>query len=235
MSRDVFTLEEARAILAREGRADQAAILQGGTETPFEVQSITLALDTARLSTDPFPIGFPHRSILIQTATDSSVYVNYRPNTQDSVQSSIKLDLNSSLVFPRSLAKGFLDWPAQAGKSITLIFMVSGELRTGKNVSLQGGTVSIGEGTTCVTSAKASVATGAGAILLAQNANRLVATIQNQGGSSIYVGDSTVTIPTGANPGIEIPPGGYFTWKNAAALYATASAANASIAILTEA
>lgn len=197
---------------------DRANIFEGNTQKPFNFQTVTLDLTTAVLETAPKIFNFPFKCLYVVATTDSSVAISFKPNTQDSYQSALPLGQNDSLEFPDPLSSGVFYWAAQAGKTITLVFMVNGVIRPGKLVSVTSGGLVVSEGTSFTTSVVTLVALTAG-IVAAANSSRTVSTIQNNTGSPIWLGPSTVTNGAGTL-GIEVAPGASFQWKNTAVLYA---------------
>lgn len=231
MAEVTMTSEIAKAILMDMKLQRRAEIFDGTTVNPFEVQSLTLDLSTARLSTDPLLIGFPFRSLFMRSATDNSVAVTFRPQTRDSFQSGVDLKLNDSLDFDIQQSGGYLSWAAQSGKSITIVFFVNARFVSGSQVSQTAGGVAIVDGssfTRTVTTLAAATATS----ILSTDTTRKISNIQNNTGASIFVGDSTIT-GSGATVGYEVAAGSTFQWRNTAQLYAY-SVAGGPILLLTE-
>lgn len=201
-------------------KPDETGIYASSVGVQNEVRSITLTLNTAVLSTAPFAIGFPFRSLYVVGATDSNVLVNLKLATQDSFQDSIPLQLNTSYVLPFSTNKAFLHWTAQTSKTITILFFVHGEFSTNSVQVVQSGGVRITDGSAVAEQAVATVTTTA-AQLFASDTTRIKMMISNFGGTSIFIGGtSSVTDDAGGFPGIEIAPGGSYAWENTAACYA---------------
>lgn len=217
-------LDSARAL-------DEAAIFEGNTQKPFGIQSVTLDLSSEKLETSPYKINFPFKAIYIQDTTDSNVGISFKPNTQDSFQSPIILGQNDCLNFDEPLSGGNFFWDAQASKTITIVFLVNGEIRSGKLVSVTSGGLVISEGTSFST----SVVTLVGAtptVVASSDSTRTVSTIQNNSAAPIWVGGSSVS-STGANLGIQVGIGQSIQWKNTAALYAY-SAAGGDVLVMNE-
>lgn len=212
---------------------DMAALYASSVGNNQEARVVTIDCTTAKLSTDPYVIGFPFRSFVVISATDSNVTVNLKLSTQDSYQDSIPLKKGTALTLPYPIGKGFIDFTAQAAKSITILFLVTGEFRTNILDLVNSGGVTISQGSTVATSTVSTV-TSTAAALLALDTARKNTTIQNQGSIPIFIGGATVTVSTGASPGIQIDPGVSLEWKNTAALYAVATGTNANIAVMAE-
>lgn len=196
----------------------KAELFSDTVVNPFEIQTMTLTLTTARDENLPLRIGFPFKSVFVREATDGTVKVKIRPTTQDSYQSGVNLKLNDSLILQRQVSEAFISWDAQSGKTIELVFFVSSEFKSGSQVSQNAGGVSISDGT-AFTTARTALTAATATSVLASDSTRKKGTIQNTTGASIWVGDSTVT-NSGATMGLEIPTGGVFYWSNTAALYA---------------
>lgn len=232
MSGDVtMTAQVAKAILQEMNLQRRAEIFDGTTKSLFEIQTMTLDLSTAQLSTNPLRIGFPFKSLFIRSATDGTVSVTLRPLTADSYQSGVDLKLNDSLDFDQQQASGFLSWSAQSGKSVTIVFFVNASFKSGSQVSQTAGGVAIVDGssfTRSVTTLAAATATS----ILSSDTTRKMCSIQNNTGASLYVGNSTIT-NTGSTIGYEVAAGATFQWRNTAQLYAY-SVAGGSILLLSE-
>jgi hypothetical protein len=210
-------LDFAKSLLDRAGELGQAQILEGSTQAPLSIIPLTLALDTARLSSDPYKIGFPFKSIYVSAATDATTSVNFKPVTRDEVQGAIPLTLKDAHSFQKMINQGFLYWSAQPGKTITLMLLVDSEFRSGSQINLTAGGVSVTEGSSStLVSVNLSAATAA--IIVPQNVSRFASTIQNQTGGDLWIGDSTVT-NAGATQGIKIANGDSVNWRNTGALY----------------
>lgn len=215
---DILTPDIASAILSAAREKQQAAIFEGNTQKPFGIQAVTLDLSTARDASNPFKIGFPFKSVYVSTATDVYANVNMQPNSNDSFQSSLPLKQNDSWVREFPVSQAFLWWAAQSGKSITLLFFVDSEFRSGSQVSVTGGGVSIVEGSTLSTT-RVDLTASTATLVLAADSTRKCSTIQNNTGAEVWFGGSSVS-STGAGLGYLVPAGATFTFKNTGALYA---------------
>lgn len=216
--KEVINNQSAELALAPQRAIDQARIYEGGTQKPFGLQSIVLDLSADQLVTNPFKVSFPFKSLYIMDASDPNAYVYFKPETDNTYQSAVKLQLKDILNAGFPIAGGNFYWDAQSGKSITVIFSVEMEFRSGSQVQNTTGGVTLADGTgftTTVTTLAAASATAA----LAQSFTRKVATIQNNSGASIWVGPSTVTNGS-TTLGFEIGAGQSFQWRNSQALYA---------------
>lgn len=210
----VFTKDEMEQILGSIDQRKDAQIFRGNTQKPFSIQSITLSLDTAVLSTAPRQLSFPFKSVYVSTATDTFVSISLRPITDDTFQSAVSLKLNDSLNFDNVVSSASLYWSAQAGKTVTLIFFTDAEFRSGSQISVTGGGVSIVEGS-AVTNVAVTLAAATATSLIAADSTRKIFTFSNDTGAVLYVGSSSVS----ATSGLPVAPGAIFQWRNTGALY----------------
>lgn len=216
--REILSKNIADSILNAADQIKKAAIFEGTTQRPFKIQRVDLTLTTAVLSTQPFKVGFPFRSVYVCEATDVLANVNLLPETQDSYQSAIPLKQNDAWVSDEPISNGFLYWSAQSGKTISLLFFVDSEFSSGSQISVTGGGVSIVEGSSFSTSVVDLTAATATLVIAANTARKLVS-IQNNTGADIWMGPSTVT-NTGPTLGLRVSAGAIFEWRNTAAIYA---------------
>jgi hypothetical protein len=205
-------------ILQAANLVKQASIFKGGTERPFAVQVMTLDLSTAQLETQPKKIGFPFKSVYAANATDTTVNINLKINSQDSYQSAIPIFQNDSLTMDYPISEAYIHWAAQAAKTIVLVFFVDAEFRSGKQISVTGGGVSIVDGSSIALGAAVTLVAATAALIAPALSTRKKATIQNKTGADIYIGDSTIT-NAGATEGIKIPNDGIIYWQNTGGLY----------------
>lgn len=208
----------AALVLDKAREISRARIFEGNTQRPFSIQLVTLDLTTARLSTQPYKIGFPFKSVYVQTATDVYVSVNVKVQTQDSTQSSFPMKLNDSWINEFPVAEAYIDWTAQSGKSITLIFFLESEYRSGSQISVTGGGVSINDGSTITGPTRVTLTAATAGIIAPADTLRKTATLYNDSGADIFIGDSTVT-NSGATKGIPWPNGTLIYFRNTGVLY----------------
>lgn len=208
-----------KAVLSPENDLRQAQIANQIENLPFNVQTMVLDLSTAKLSTAPLRIGFPFQSIMVQDATDTSTNVQIKIGTRDEMQSAFTLKKGDSWSRKKPVPEAFIHWDAQASKSITLVFFVDSEFRSGSMISVNSGGVSISEGSTVSGPTRVTLSAATAAAILPANSDRKVATLQNKTGAALYIaGDNTVT-NSGATEGIELADDQIIEWKNTAALY----------------
>lgn len=215
--RELFSAEDVHLLLQDAKRRRGAQIAEAISQRPNTIQSITLDLTSQKLESAPYSIKFPFKSIYIQDASDTLVEVYMKPGNQDSIQSPIILRRNDSLVFDAPIPNAFFHWDAQANKEINIVFFTDAEFRSGSQISVTGGGVSIIDGSTVSTSV-ATLAVAATTQIVASNSSRKVVSIQNNTGADIWVGDSAVT-NSGATLGYKVLTGATFQWRNTGALY----------------
>lgn len=213
-----FEGDEYKGILARDRRSSQAQIAEGHAFGHKPIQKIVIALDTEYTEQNPFPVPFPFRSVFVSAATDTSVTVYLRPNQPDPSSEDVPLTKKDSIDFSEAIAKGFLFWTAQPGKSITLHFFRDAAFRSGSQISQNSGGVSVSEGSNVGVPARKALTPGA-AVSIAQNTNRFALTVYNDSPDTVYwAGDNTVT-DSGATKGMPLAPGASIKFLNTAAVY----------------
>jgi hypothetical protein len=220
---DYLTPQQVDQIMGALLRPERARITDGTYNKPFNCQSITLDLTTAKLSTSPMKIAFPFTSIFVASATDTTVNVKMQLFGQDSMNSVFSMSKNDSFTMPFPVPEAYLSWPAQAGKSITIVFFVSGEFRPGSQISVINGGVSISEGSAVSLGGQVTLAAATAGIIAPALSTRNVAWIQNKTGADLYLGDSSIT-DGGATEGIKVPPDYIIQWRSTAALYGYSTA-----------
>ena len=226
-----LTVAGARALVEAANQLDSANALLSTVDRMPEVQKLSIRLDQARTSANPFPVNFPFRSVFVASATDATTRVTLRPNSIDGYQDGLPIGLRDSFVLPFQSAAGFLTWDAQPGKTIDLYFFVTGEFRSGSQIQLTAGGVSIIDGAFATEANLTTVATTVLQVF-AQDFLRKKGTIQNNTGGSVWIGATNAVSNTGVNRGFEIKPGEVYFYRNTAALYAY-PAANATNGLYT--
>lgn len=214
----VMDKETSNMILDAAREIQRARIFEGSTQRPMTVQKLTLDLTTAVLETRPYKIGFPFKSIYVQTASDVYVSVDVKLQTSDSLQSSFPMKLNDSFINEFPISEAYLSWSAQSGKSITFIFFIESEYRSGSQISVTGGGVSINDGSTITGPTRVTLTAATAGIIAPADTLRKTATLYNDSGADIFIGDSTVT-NAGATKGIPWPNGTLIYFRNTGVLY----------------
>jgi len=193
----------------------KASLIQSQENTPLEVMTITFDLSTTRTREQAFPISFPHKCIYVST--------NYLADTNDTVQGVVPLKSKDVLSHEFPKAKGYLYWSAQSGKSISLVFFVKSDFKSGSFL-LQNTNASFSSYTT-----NAVVSVSTTAVALTSTGNN--STFYNDGAHTVYVGSSGVTGATG----LPIPSGSERTFNNSGTLYGITSSGTSTVRILSEA
>lgn len=201
---------------------------------PVKVIRVSIDLTTARSEGNPFPVKFPFSSLRVEAATDSltNCQLSLGSDAGLQMQNYSKLVLNDSMEFDDTINAAFLTWSAQSGKTMTLVFYVDCKFRSGSQLSLNAGGVSISEGS-AFAQAIVSLTADRAVEIFSSNANRKVGQFYNDSGASIWVGGSSVT-NTGSTKGFEILPGEKFFWKNSSALYGYSVAGFSALSTLEE-
>jgi len=216
--REILTRENTQNILNLADQIKRAAIFEGSTQKPFDVQKMTFDLGTARLRTDAFRIGFPFKSMYVSSATDVLANISMVPQTIDSFQSEIPFKLNDSWLVDQPLSQAYFYWTAQTGKTLTIHFFVDSSFTSGSQVSQTGGGVAIIDGSSATTGFVNLTALTSTQVV-GTDITRKMVSVQNNTGADVWFGISGVT-NTGANIGQKVSAGSVFIWRNTAALFA---------------
>lgn len=216
MENAVYNLEQIKAAIRSINDERSALIYNAAVNNPFQVQSYTLDLTTARDVSNPFIINFPFKCIAFKSATDLSTNVDVKFNSFDSGLSSVNFKDNDNLSSDVMFDSAYITHSAQSGKSIVVYIFVSSKFTSGS--FLNSGTVTVSNPTTLVGPTRVVLSAATATIIAPATTARRQATIQNKTGASLYVGDSTVT-NSGATEGIEMVNGAVMYYANTAALY----------------
>lgn len=208
-----------RALVERSEELDLAYLGQNKNERPQTIQKMTFDLSVARPRESAVKALYPFRSLSVESATDPATNIFILPNTDDDQQSFFVAKQNDSWTVERKVSKALLFWDAQPGKKITINFFADSEFRSGSQLSVSSGGVSITEGTSASGPLSVTLLAATAAIIAPVNLSRKVATIENKTGGDIFIaGDNTVTA-SGVTEGLRVPPGAKIIWKNSGALY----------------
>lgn len=207
-------------VLAEALTRKRAEIRRSSDQRPFTMQKIVIPLDTAATEGNPYRIHFPFSAVFVRDATDSltNVYLAAHADDIQQIQNSIQLKINDAFSFQQAIGGAFLTWAAQSGKSITLYFFLDAQMKSGSQLSLNAGGLSINDGSAFTVAPVVILATTPKQIFSA-SASRKVGTFENETGADIWIGGATVS-NTGATKGLRVPAGGAVKWRNTAALYA---------------
>lgn len=208
------------AVLAEQFIKRSAEIRRASDARPFQMQKVVLDLTTARLEGNPYKISVPIRSLFVRDASDALVQVSVSVNSDDaqSIQNAVPLKINDAFDFGFQVASINLTWAAQSGKSVTLYLFTEASFRSGSQLSISAGGVSISDGT-AFTNTVTTLTAATASLLFAADTTRKNGTWRNETGADVWVGSSAVT-NSGATKGFVVKNGEVFNWKNSAALYA---------------
>lgn len=190
---------------------------------PVVAHRVVVPLDVARAENDPLLVNFSFRSVYVQTATDPAALIFLKPVTKEDLQPAIEFNIKDSWSVDHQISKAHLHWPAQPGKTITLMFFPQSEFKSGSQLSVNSGGFTLNDGS-AFTVTNLALPQLLATQIVPSNFNRKVATIKNETVGSIFIGASNVT-DAGATRGIEITPTETFQWRNTSALYAYGLAA----------
>lgn len=217
--KEIMTSEEAALIVQQLGRAARASVADALAQRPFSVQIFTVDLATAKLSTNPMKISGQFKSLYIQSATDTIANVQILLGSRDTTQSAFTMKQNDAISTSQPVAEAYMYWAAQTGKTLTFVTFTDVEFRSGSQISVSGGGVSINTGTTVTGPTQVALTAVTATIVIPVNTSRKQATLQNKTGADLYLGGSTIGAVAGANEGLKIPADGFYVWTNTAALY----------------
>jgi len=217
--KEIMTPEDAALIVQQSNLISRAWIADQIAQRPFSVQIQTIDLSSARLITDPYSIRGQFRSLYIQEATDTYANINVLLGSRDSVQSAFKMKQNDSIAMSQPINEAYLYWSAQAGKTLTFVTFTDVEFRSGSQISVTGGGVSIVDGSTITGPTRVTLSATTATIIIPANSTRKKVTLENKTGAVLYIGGSTIGAVGGATEGISVSPGGTVIWSNTGALY----------------
>lgn len=186
-------------------------------------RAITLDLSTARVAGLPFKVEFPFTSMTIVSASDANANFDIRVDTDASYNDSFNVKAPASLEFPLPVKAAYISNTAQAGKTVTLLFMLYGTLRTNQTSQVLSGGVTNNDGST-TTFTKKSVTAATATKLVDTDYTRKKLEFRNQTGADLWLaGDATVTdgsADSNASRGRILSDGDDYSWYNNGPLYA---------------
>lgn len=182
-------------------------------------------LDLSVAEVNGYKLPVPLRGIVMKSSdlTTSKVKVITGSNDDAAKADGYPLELGEKINFYREVGYAILTWEAQAGGTNTYLYVyLNSNVDGGKTYSVNSGGVTISEGATITTRAKAglTLTTLTATAIVPLNLSRVGETIQNNTAQTLWLGDANVTDDLGAYPGYKFEPGDTFYWKNTAALYA---------------
>ncbi len=185
---------------------------------PVQGFKVPIDLSVARSENDPLVVSYAFKSVFMPVASDPSVVLKFKPVSKDADHTAFPMNLRDSFALDYQVPQAFIHWDAQPGKTAELMFFADGEFRSGSQLSVSSGGVSITEGASASGPISVTLAANTAGIIAPQNFNRKAALLQNKTGADLFIaGDNTVNATT--NEGLTVPNGGFFVWKNTAALW----------------
>jgi len=184
-------------------------------------QNIYCDLNTAQNSNNAYKISIPFRSIFVRAASDSTavVYLSPNENSIGNIAEAMPIYKNDSFDFGIMMSGGFLWWPAQGGKTMSLIVSTLGHMQPGSQISQISGGLSVSDGSAIASNklsgAVATIACAAGAATKILDADTDRKTVNIYIDGDAWVGDS-LTSPNAR--GIFVQAGN-FEFKATSALY----------------
>lgn len=216
---ELATKEFAADVLRHLRELTKAQIFVSNTQKPFGVQKIRYDLATAKLETSPQELKLPFRSFYVETASSPNAKLFIKLGDRDDGQSAVGVVVKDSWKTDQPVAQAFLHWPAQPGEWIEIVYFVDSEFISGTQLSVTAGGISVSDGSSASAPIAVTLVAATAAVIAPGLLTRKVATLQNKTGASLYVAGSPTVTNAGATEGLEIPNGGFFKWRNSAALY----------------
>ncbi|MFN3453522.1 MAG: hypothetical protein ACK41T_01080 [Pseudobdellovibrio sp.] len=209
-------------IILREHEAQNSAFLdRANKEKVVQGHRITLDLSVARDINNPMEVNFPFKSVFVEQATDPNCFFFVKPSNREDMQKPFRMGLKDSWALPYQIPRCFLHWDQQLGKKIELVFFADAEFRSGSQISVTSGGVSISDGFQFIQN-YVTAAANTEVQLLAQNSTRKVSYIHNIGDDPIYLGlpSETIDVSGGSNKFWEVLPNEKFEFRNTAEMWA---------------
>ena len=200
-------------------RLEGLARLNSDTRPRLQLR-VVIPLDVAATSSNPYKIAGIFNGFYVEGATDTITQVQLglsSPETHN-LANYTNIKINDSCEFDQPIKDIYLMWSAQTGKTITIVFYFGVNFKPGSQLSVTSGGVSITEGST-LTATNFSVGTTASQ-LLTFDSSRLAVTVQNQGGTPIYIGATSGVTAGGASGGLLLGAGSTVKFNNTTALWA---------------
>lgn len=230
-------IEDFRKLLERGQKQQAAELRRSGDDQPFNFQRFRILLDNARVEGSEYEIKIPCKSIYIENASDPSAVVQVSFNSRNTVQGQnyIQMQQRDSISFSDIKSSVIIKNTAQASQWVDIVIALDAEIKSGRNISVNSGGVSINGGSSRDTSGLGSAGT-ASSVTVTTTATMILPQDSNRKGALLYVdadvrvGDSAVTATTG----VLIVAGSYISDNNTAALYAITASGTATVTGNTE-
>lgn len=130
---------------------------------------------------------FPFKSFWVADTNNKNFTAKMVVNNKGDGGDPLPLRMNMSIPFEYRQAGCALEWPAQAGVWVDIVFAFDSDITPGFTSQDLSGIVTLNEGSSYTDGAKSCGLTGAD-VLVAANSARKVALIQNNSGKSVWIG-----------------------------------------------
>ena len=210
-----MTEDQLRQIVRGELQPVLAQLELDVKDEPRESVVVRYLLDTAVSEFNPKFVGFNFRQAVIIDASDANATVSFK-SSRDETNDAIPMKQNSRIRSAKLYTKeANIYWEAQSGKWVDILYIVRGEFDSGRNLSINGGGVSLNDGSS-FSNSLISLSAATATEIASSNLNRKVSYIQNHTGADLYYGDSSVT---NSNKYSKVAAGGMIEWRNTTTLY----------------
>lgn len=179
-------------------------------------------------------VSFPFVSFWVSDSSDSDFDVSITVNPKVDQGSPLTLKPNMSVNFESPQVGAVLIFPEQSGKWIEITFSHNNKMDSGSVAVSTSGNTSLSDGSSF--SSDVYTVTSTRSLLIAASGSRTVATIENRGAETIYLGTQTAIDDVNyKNKCLRLHSGDNLTWRNSAGLYSrTDTTSNTEIFILEE-
>ncbi len=214
--KQIFATQQMIIDRLREPELAQVAIDKA--TRPLSILEIKIDFSKPVSELAPQRIGHAFKSMYFQNSDNPKNVILVKPSTTDAHQSSFELGYKDVWTVDRTLNDAFIYWPAGQTGTGKLILFTDSNFKSGSQVSITAGGLSISEGSSAALTNQTLTAATASEIL-PQNFFRKTATVVNDTGDNIFLGENN-TVNATTKKGVPIANGDSFKWRNSAALYA---------------
>lgn len=191
-------------------------------------------LGTARTESNPLVLDQPFDGFYVESATDSNTSVNLSlmsPETGQ-IRNYVAIKQGDTAQYSQISNRAILTWSAQAGNTITIVFFMGVQFKSGSLRSLLTGGVTNTVGSGCTPSTQVSVATTATLILAASSTTKMANVRNKSSYQYLYIsGTNAVTTDSGTKPGIKLGPGESYDWDCQSDIYGIYDTATENVAL----
>lgn len=214
--KELFATQQMIIDRLREPELAQVAIDKA--TRPVSILEIQIDFSKPVSELAPQRIGHAFKSMYFQNSDNPKNVILVKPSTTDAHQSAFELGYKDVWTVDRTLNDAFIYWPAGQTGTGKLILFTDSNFKSGSQLSLTAGGLSISEGSSAALSS-VTLAAGVAAEIAPVNNFRKTRVIQNVSGGDIFVGPTNSVNATSVQ-GIKLADGGSINWRNSAALYA---------------